>query len=211
MKLDKLRPKPDQRMMITGASGSGKTTLARHLLYPYKEVLVIDPKCTYGGKEGEAGFRMVRTPGQLSRLRASVKKIQYRPDVEYQNVKGYDAVYEWAYRRGGIMVYTDETFQTMHGSHSPDYQRACITCGRELGVGMIFSSQRPSGIDLRVFTEAEVLAMFELRYGSDVKRMAELMGDEVKAPLEPFHFYFWRAGMRHPSVHILNLGAKGSK
>src|SRR5438309_9212909 len=36
--------------------------------------------------------------------------IQYRPDEESQRVDDYNAVYRWAYRRGNILIYTDEAF-----------------------------------------------------------------------------------------------------
>src|SRR5437899_958698 len=97
MDLKKLRPKSDQRAMVVGATGTGKTTLARYLLQPYPKVIVIDPKCTYGGREGEPGYQMVSTPRALRGLRASVDLIQYRPDELHQSVSDYDEVYKWCY------------------------------------------------------------------------------------------------------------------
>lgn len=206
-KLSQLRPKPDQRLILTGASGTGKTTLGRFLLRPFEHVIVIDSKCTYGGKGGEPGYRLVSSPKALKGLGKSVKLIQYRPDVKHQNTHDYDAVYEWCYRRGGpLMIYTDESFLVHHGSYAPDWLRACVTCGRELGIGMIHGTQRPRGIDLRLMTEAENFITFELRHRDDRKRMAEMMGDEVMQRPPQHAFWAWRAGDREPSLCRLKLG-----
>lgn len=198
--LKQLRPAYNERAMLVGATGTGKTTLARQLLQVYSAILVIDSKCTYGGKRGEPGYRMVSSPGGLRWITKGVKLIQYRPDEESQGVDDYNAVYRWAYKRGDILVYTDEAFLVHRGSHSPDYLRNCCTCGRELGIGMITGTQRPTGIDLRIMTEAEVFYCFQLRHRDDRKRMAEMMGEEVMTDPEEHAFWFWRAGMKGPSI-----------
>lgn len=203
--LKSLRPKPDQRMILVGATGTGKTTLARQLLRPFPSIIVIDSKCTYGGHSGEPGYHMVSTPRQLRGLRASVNFIQYRPDERHQSVADYDEVYQWCYRRQGIMVYTDEAFLVHHGSYAPDWLRACVTCGRELGIGMITGTQRPRGIDLRLMTEAEIFVAFDLRHRDDRKRMAEMGGDEFMERPPKHAFWVWRAGDQHPSLARLKL------
>src|SRR5262245_56915171 len=91
-------PPHDQRMMIAGASGTGKTTLAREILRNYPRVLVIDPKCTYGGKRGEPGFTLVRFPAGLRSLNRGHTHIQYPPSEDHQLVSSYSEVYEWAYK-----------------------------------------------------------------------------------------------------------------
>jgi len=203
--IKKLRPKLDQRTILVGATGTGKTTLARHLLRPIKPLIVIDSKCTYGGKGGEPGFEMVSNPRRLQGLRASVDYIQYRPDENHQTVADYDEVYKWVYRRGGIFCYTDEAFLVHHGSYAPDWLRACVTCGRELGIGMMHGTQRPRGIDLRLMTEAEVFISFDLRHRDDRKRMAEMGGDEFMERPPQHAFWVWRAGDRNPVLARLKL------
>jgi hypothetical protein len=200
-----LRPKKDQRLLIVGATGTGKTTLARQLLIPFHPLIVIDSKCTYGGKGGEPGFEMVSNPRQLKGLRASVEYIQYRPDEKHQSVFDYDEVYKWCYRRQNIMVYTDEAFLVHHGSYAPDWLRACVTCGRELGIGMIHGTQRPRGIDLRLMTEAEAFISFDLRHKDDRKRMAEMGGEEFLIRPPTHAFWHWRVGMRDPELARLSL------
>lgn len=206
--LKQIRPRRDQRLILVGATGTGKTTLGRELLRPFPRVLVIDSKCTYGGRDGEPGYEMVSSPGALRRLRSSVDLIQYRPDENHQGVSDYDEVYRWAYRRGDLMVYTDEAFLVHHGSYAPDWLRACVTCGRELGIGMITGTQRPRGIDLRLMTEAEIFCAFDLRHRDDRKRMAEMGGDEFMIRPPKHAFWVWRAGDQHPHLCRLTLDRK---
>ena len=71
---------------------------------------------------------------------------------------------------------------------------------------MILASQRPRGIDTRILTEAECLAMFQLRHRDDKKRMAEYMGEMVMEPLPEFSFWFLRTGMKAPIAAKLRLG-----
>src|SRR5437016_4132456 len=177
--LKEMRPLPNERAMLVGATGTGKTTLGRQLLAGYQDILVVDSKCTYGGKGGEPGYRMVSTPGGLKWCGKGKRLIQYRPDEESQGVDDYNAVYRWAYRRGNILIYTDEAFLVHHGPYAPDYLRNCVTCGRELGIGMITGTQRPRGIDLRVMTESEVFYAFQLRHRDDRRRIAEMIGEEA--------------------------------
>lgn len=209
LSLKNLRPRGEQRATVVGATGTGKTTLSRQLLYGYPAVIVIDSKCTYGGKEGEPGYKMVRNPSQLRGIGARDRYIQYRPDERHQTVDDYDEVYKWCYRRHEIMVYTDEAFLVHHGSYAPDWMRACVTCGRELGIGMITGTQRPRGIDLRLLTEAEVFFAFELRHRDDRKRMAEMMGEDLMTIPPKYAAWYWRAGGGSPRLVKLKLEGGG--
>ena len=205
LNLKQLRPKGDERLVIVGATGTGKTTLARQLLASFPRIIVIDSKCTYGGKGGEPGFEMVSSPRGLKSLRSSVDFIQYRPDENHQTIDDYNEVYKWCYRRQNLMVYTDEAFLVHHGSYAPDWLRACVTCGRELGIGMMTGTQRPRGIDLRLLTEAEVFIAFDLRHRDDRKRMAEMMGDETMERPPQHAFWFWRTGQQQTQLARLKM------
>ena len=176
MKLSELCPKPTERALLVGATGTGKTTLARAMLKNYPRVLVIDPKCTYDPEDSR--YKMVRSLPAL-RIYGNRRFLHFRPAPGTQGVDTYDAIYRWAYLKRNLMVYTDETYLTMRHTQSPDWQRAIVTCGRELGIGAIFATQRPSGIDLRIYTESEHKICFYLANVDDRKRMAEEMGRTV--------------------------------
>lgn len=195
-----------------GATGTGKTTLARELLKGYENVLVIDPKCTYDPEDDE--YKMVRSPSGLNWWVRNKPKIHYRPHPLHQSVADYDEVYRWAYNRKDILVYTDETYLTMHHTVSPDWQRAVITCGRELGIGAIFATQRPSGVDLRILTESEHKACFYLAHRDDRRRLAdemgaEVMNDPVAASGLPHSFWYWNSRERSTRLAKLSLRESG--
>lgn len=213
-------------MVLLGGSGTGKTTLAKALLGAYRGfVLAIDPKGTLGGPRGLEGYVIVRSPSGLRRIRRGYDRVIYRPGPVYSDLRSYDDVYRWAYERGKLLVYTDEIYSTMRGTRSPDWQRACITSGRELGVAMISSTQRPKGIDPRLLSESESIACFKLRKQDDAKYVSEFMGDEVIHPPGhwvgegktrkwvpvPYAYWFWREGMDHPRLARLKLeGSNGT-
>jgi hypothetical protein len=222
MLINDIKPLPTERILIVGATGTGKTTLEREVVKSYRReyeedegstraILIIDPKCTYDPEE--PGWKVVRRPGSLGWI-GSHRWIHYRPGERHQNVEAYDEVYRWAYRRRDILVCTDETYLTMRMNHSPDWQRACVTCGRELGIGMIFCTQRPSGIDLRIYTESEHKICFYLAHDDDRKRMSQEMGrvvmiDPVRAAEEldgnPHPHAFWRWSSRERTTRLAEL------
>ena len=221
MDLKDIRPKPTERMLLVGATGTGKTTLARKLLQSYdgdehQAVIVIDPKCTYDPQDKR--YKLVQSPAALI-WHGKSEYIHYRPGPEYQNVGDYDRVYKWIYKIKKILVYTDETYLTMRGNKSPDWQRACVTCGRELGIGMVFATQRPSGIDLRIYTESEHKICFYLAHDDDRKRMAQEMGKVVMTdPVivaeqdgQPHPHAFWRWDSRGRTTRLAELNLGGNK
>jgi DNA helicase HerA-like ATPase len=211
VRIDQFLPRPDQRMVLLGGSGTGKTTLAKALLGAYRGfVLAIDPKGTLGGPKGLEGYVIVRSPSGLRRIRRGYDRVIYRPGPVYSDLRSYDEVYRWAYERGKLLVYTDEIYSTMRGTRSPDWQRACITSGRELGVAMISSTQRPKGIDPRLLSESESIACFKLRKLDDAKYVSEFMGDEILKPPPRYAYWWWREGMDHPRLARLKLEGEGN-
>lgn len=219
MTIKDLIPKPQERMLVVGATGTGKTTLSKCLLTaigranPKQAILVIDPKCTYDPEDRE--YKMVRSPSALNWWIRRHRRIHYRPHPMAQTVSDYDEVYRWAYNRHDILVYTDETYLTMHHTTSPDWQRAIVTCGRELGVGAIFATQRPSGIDLRVYTESEHKVCFYLAHRDDRRRMSQEMGEEVMtdpivASGREHAFWYWNSKVRKTGLAELNLKGNGN-
>lgn len=202
-------------MILVGKTGSGKTTLALALLPAYRHVLVIDPIHVLAerlplleGEDGERnrdGYVICHSPEELAEAGARHIKLLYQPEPTYMEWEAYDLVYHWVFNRKDTMVYTDEGLRVMRpNGQAPRYMEACYTAGRQRGVGMITSTQRPSKVDLRVMSEAEHYACFQLKLKADRERMAELMGEEVmKSPKE--HGFWYSDDYKHEKPILLRL------
>jgi hypothetical protein len=201
-------------MVLVGKTGSGKTTLALALLPAYEHVLVIDPIHVLADRlplleddeRNREGFFVCHTPQQLAD-NGRFSKLLYQPDPEHMTWESYNVVYHWVFNRKNTMVYTDEGLRVMRPSgQAPPYMEACYTAGRQRGVGMITATQRPSKVDLRVLSEAEHYASFQLKLEQDRKRMGELMGKEVER--SPKDYYFWYSGEgKYEKPRLLKLDA----
>jgi energy-coupling factor transporter ATP-binding protein EcfA2 len=209
MNIRDLAPRQDERMMVVGSTGSGKTTLATHLIGLYRNVIAIDPKQTLGSGgnrlgKGLAGYAIATTPEELGVVGRRHSLIQYRPDMRHQNPDDWERVYDWIYRRGNTMVYTDEAADVHHYSRAPISYRRCITSGRELGIGMIHATQRPRGIDRRVMSEAERWAVFHIRDEDDRRFIKSRIG-EGRLPEYGFWYTRDREPFAPPAVRRLRI------
>lgn len=208
MDLRELAPLPTERGVIIGATGSGKSTLARHIIALYRHVLVVDPKQTFGsGERGGGhlpGFALAKSPRELDRLGRRHERLQYRPDMDYQNPDDWERIYSWLYRRGNTYCYTDEAFDIHHYNRPPQSFRRCITSGRELGIGMLHATQRPRGIDRRILTEAERFFVFVLRDDDDRRFLSSRIGP---GRLPGYGFWYTREAepFAPPAVKRLKL------
>ncbi len=206
--LRSITPKKTERMIVVGATGTGKSTLVRQLLPAYKSVLAIDPIGYLGATDGKGhldGYKLAQTPDEVARLGKRHKLIQYRPRPEFHYWEPYDQVFHWVFERGNTLLFNDEAYRVMRNNReAPTWLNACSTAGRQRGVGMITCTQRPTGIDLRLLSEAEHYVCFRLRKEVDRKRMAEVMGDRVVThPARGHAFWYMRDEDEEPSYWIL--------
>jgi hypothetical protein len=180
-----------------GQTGSGKTTLARRLIPRYSYVLALDPKIQLGATDEDPegclpGFTLARSPEELVEVAQDSDHLQYRPDPEYQGIETWDQVYRWAFDRRRTFIYTDEVNLVCRGNLPTDGMRACVTSGRERGIGMLHATQRPAGIPRILLTESEHYYVFRLEAKDDRKRLAEGEVPEViiEQPAAPWWFYY---------------------
>lgn len=205
--LSQIAPSPRHRALLVGQTGSGKTTLGKHLLRCYTYILALDPKITLGATEDNPeghlkGFELARSPDELVTLAEQYDRLQYRPDDQFQRLEHWDQVYRWAFDRRNTFVYTDEVYLVCNGPHPTDGMRACVTSGRERGIGMLHASQRPAGIPGILLSEAEHKYVFRLEKRDDRKRLAEADMPErvIERPADPF--WFWYKGPGRPLQYL---------
>lgn len=196
-------------MIIVGKTGTGKSTFGRALLPAYEHVVAIDPIGTLGAdlKGGcLEGYKLVTSPDDLARAGRFHKLIQYRPHPKFHDWQSYDLVFHWCFERKNHVIYTDEAYRVMRGRNMTEWHNACVTAGRGRGIGMITLTQRPTGIDLRLITEAEHAVCFRLLKVDDRKRMAETMGDIVVThPARGHEFWYMKDGEERPRYFNLDL------
>lgn len=209
--LDAITPKRNQRAIFVGKTGSGKTTLAVELLPAFRHVLAIDPLHVLESKLNKGSERKLytvcNTPQQIAERIATVNRLLYQPSPEHMNHESYNVVYQIVFESGNRMIYTDEVLRVVRpNGQAPPYYEACLTAGRQRGVGCMSATQRPSKVDLRVLSEAEHFFCFALRLPQDLQRMGDLMGSEVeKQPAKGHHFWYASETREKPIYLSLEL------
>jgi hypothetical protein len=182
--------KTDQRVFTAGKTGSGKTYLWRHLLKDVQRLVVLDGKGTLGDwgltdwqdREGRRNL----FKGEPVRLRV-LAPLGERDPSEY-----WDQVLWDCYEAGNVLIYCDELY-AVNPPQKPALSglHAVYTRGRELQVGMISVTQRPTWIPLVVMSEADWFFCFRLQLQEDRARVAAFMGPDVLTPPpDKWGFYY---------------------
>jgi hypothetical protein len=208
-----------QRGVIIGRTGCGKTTLAHYLLRPFRYVMVYDPKNRLHWPH------YVRYTTLRKVVDSEKSKIIYAPkDTELDDPDLWYAFFEMAYKRCArikppqwttLAVYVDEVYAVTRGQILPRSLFACLTRGREFGLSILTSTQRPSLLPNTILSEADNTYIFNLQLRNDRIKVQGMIpvGEEQIAALPPHHFIFYRDGERTASSPLmLDLGSNaGSK
>ncbi len=118
-----------------------------------------------------------------------------------------DRVFWWVLHRGNTYLYNDEAYRVHKNGKAPDGLLACITTGREKGIGMLTATQRPMKIDPALMSESEFGYVFQLRKKEDRERVAANMeSDRLLVPATGHSFYYCSPG-REPVLMCLNLSS----
>lgn len=104
------------------------------------------------------------------------------------------------YEAGNVTVYIDELYAIVDPGSKPTPEfNALYTRGREFGIGVWASTQRPVFVPLVAISESEVFFMFRLTLDEDRKRMAAFMTPRVVATIKDLHgFHYMRADWESP-------------
>ena len=209
------RIKLGEHVLIAGMTGCGKSALAKVYLANQPNVVVLDTKRTFNFdiENEDTNQPMKFAPDKditiVERLSdipsAKTRLIIYRPTWDEQTKEMYNAFFKWCFRRGKCIVYVDEMMQIAPGGRQeamPDFGRALYTQGRELGVSIWASTQRPANIPLMCLSEAKHWFIFTLQVESDRLRIYKNSGYDVFLEKIAWHtFYYWQTNSNKPPVH----------
>lgn len=191
--------KPSERVFLAGKTGSGKTYLTKHLTASFRRLIVIDPKGTLHDWNLEKWDRnAMRKLKRGDDIRARVTF-----DIVKEIDEAWEAVFVELYEKGGgdFVVYIDETYGvTNFGTRPSPGLTALYTRGREFGIGMWASTQRPLGVPLIEKSEAEHFFIFRLILRGDRQHVGEFIGEEVAERVIPDEhgFYYKNIGWLRP-------------
>ncbi len=194
----------DERVFICGKTGSGKTTLAKYLTAPVPRLIVLDSKGTladWGLSEWNDESRQKFLEGERARVRVLAPLDDDSDPGEFWN-----DVFRFAFDAGNVTIYIDELFAIVEpGARAPSYMSACYTRGREFGIGVWASTQRPSWVPLFTMSEAEHYFMFRLTLAKDRQTMAAFMTEEVEQPIRESHGFYYMAAAADAPRYIPQL------
>jgi hypothetical protein len=182
--------KPNEHVFIAGRTRSGKTFLAQNYLANYPTVIALDTKGKLNWEEVPDNEKTLIT--RLEDLpKVKTDKIIYRPRFEELNWDFYEEFFRYCYFRGNLIVWIDEVMSICPTPQKiPEYYKAILTRGAELGVGAWSLSQRPSTIPLVIMSESLHIFCFDLNMTEDRKRMSAI-SEHPQMLDKPGHHIFW--------------------
>lgn len=193
--LSSIMPQPTDRAALIGQTGTGKTTLARALLDTRAYVVVLDTKGMLKWPE----YTRVTDTHTLAALDPKKhSKILFVPPYAWiQEQSQVDAFFRWIYDRRNTTLYVDELASITQGDQYPFHFGAGFMRGRELGIEMWVSTQRPTRIPQVTLSESEHIYCFRLRLPQDRQRVEAIAGipQERIAALQKHEFlYSYQSG-----------------
>ena len=187
--------KPNQRVAYVGKTNSGKTFLARHILLPFPRLIVFDSKGTMNLTEWKLSDSDA-TKRALKRGEPGRLWVPTPPGNDW--TRWLDFI--WEIRN--VTLYVDEMMAVVPPRKSaPDQLNSLYTRGREFGIGVHASMQRPAWVPPFTLSEAEWLFVFRLSRAADRKAVSDF-GDEyetMRNPVPDEHgFFIYNQTWRRP-------------
>jgi DNA helicase HerA-like ATPase len=192
------------RVAIFGRTGSGKTTLLKRLLNgtvfpgatPVPRFAVLDPK----GRFTMSGVPVRKKFDEKEFDKLGGRVIYRSPIFGRDEMAWYDNLTMQLLRMGHVLIVNDEvSFVSKAYPTSPGLARALRT-GRELGVGMINLTQKPTRIAGEILSESEHFVIFQLQYDRDRKKVIEFTGNAVGKEMDRLEDN--ALGLEHDAVYF---------
>lgn len=192
----KMLIRSNDRVLIAGKTGSGKTWFARNMLSGVSRLVVIDPKANLTDWDTrEADGKTFREFARGADLR-----LRLIPPVTDDPEGWYESQFAELYEIGEHTLYIDEAYAVVPpGARPGKYLNALYTRGRERGIGVWASTQRPTWIPLFLISEADWLVVFRLNLLDDRKRIASIAGPNILRPVpNPHGFWIYNVLSEYP-------------
>lgn len=198
-----------EHVFVAGRTGSGKTFLVKKYLENSKlPVYVLDIKKTLKWLKGGDVLYTERLNEAIS---SNKKKIIYQPKWEEMEDKFYNEFFKKVYEKGEAVLWIDELMGVGNAIKFPNYYKACLTRGRELGVSVWSCTQRPAMIPIISMSEATHLFIFSLNMIKDRQRISEIAGHREFLKI-PGKYAFWYFNTSKETSPVLaRLTVKGGK
>lgn len=191
-----LEIRASERVALVGKTGSGKTTLALYLTKSLSRLVVFDPKGTLWVPE----WRLEDWSKEGLQRLAEGESVRLRIPAPLNN--NWEPYFTEIFSIGNCVVYIDEVYGIVPPGAKPGAMfTAMYTRGRELNIGVIAATQRPTWVPLFVLSEAEWLFVFRLQLQADRNRMAEIGGPELQEPIpaiDEYGFYVYNSLWNEP-------------
>jgi hypothetical protein len=142
---------------------------------------------------------LIRWPGykrftKLDQLiRANKQHSIYAPGIaEFRSVDHHETFFRYAFTKGQCQIYVDEVYSVTSNDDIPEWYHACLTRGREKGISVYSSSQRPMRIPQVIMSEAEHSYIFFLKMSQDRKKVESMTGldaDKISTLAKRYFYY----------------------
>lgn len=205
--------KKSEHTFICGSTGCGKTVLANcYLSNTNQRVFVLDTKGTFSwfrdfDKKTTYFTRDINNLYKKN-LGKKVNKIIYRSTGPQLTIPNLNLFFEHIYNLGDCFVYIDEIAQCcVNPLKYPVYMKYLLQQGRELGISVWASTQRPRDIFKGFMTESTHYFIFRLNSVDDrIKVAKDCSNDTFRDKLHGHYFYYWRGDKDvEPVTSILKI------
>lgn len=192
----------NERVLISGKTGSGKTYLAHYITRPIKRLMVLDGK----GTLSDWNLEPWDSGSSRAMLRGEPVRIRVVPPLSVDVMDFWNETIIQAYHAGNMLIYIDELYAVSPPNQKPpDALWAAYTRGRELGLGVWASTQRPVWIPLFALSEADHFFMFRLQLNEDRQRMSAFMGTEVMQSISDRHGFYYASSEADKPFYVRQL------